>query len=67
MNVLEKGVVKEAGKREDMSSAAKTYRKNPGTSVSIPPAKFCLRERGGVCPGNCNLCVQRYIFGQIPF
>jgi hypothetical protein len=38
--------------------------KSPGKPPNIAPAKFCKRERGGICPGNCNACLLQYLFGQ---
>jgi hypothetical protein len=38
--------------------------KPPGKPPNISPAKFCKRERGGICPGNCNACLMQYLFGQ---
>jgi len=53
--------------REDVphvTATAKKERLSPGKPPNIPPAKFCKRERGGICPGNCNACVLQYLFGQ---
>ncbi len=53
--------------REVVPQPSKTARKQsspPGKPLNISPAKFCKRERGGVCPGNCNACVLQYLFGQ---
>ena len=47
-----------------VTETAKKERTPQGKPLNIPPAKFCKRERGGVCPGNCNACVLQYLFGQ---
>jgi hypothetical protein len=49
--------------REVMPQVTETAKKK-STPPNIPPAKFCKRERGGICPGNCNACVLQYLFGQ---
>lgn len=46
------------------TEAAKKESTPHGKPLNIPPAKFCKRERGGICPGNCNACVLQYLFGQ---
>jgi hypothetical protein len=46
------------------TETAKKASHSPGKPPNIPPAKFCKRERGGICPGNCNACVLQYLFGQ---
>jgi hypothetical protein len=53
--------------REVVPQPTETGRKerpSPGKPPNIPPAKFCKRERGGICPGNCNACLLQYLFGQ---
>jgi hypothetical protein len=62
-------VLRESGGkgREVMPQVTETIKKekpSPGKPPNIPPAKFCKRERGGICPGNCNACLLQYLFGQ---
>ncbi|RZN34568.1 MAG: hypothetical protein EFT35_09290 [Methanophagales archaeon ANME-1-THS] len=63
---LAKGIERRGGEGEIEPGevARKVIKRGKGKVSSIPPAKFCKRERGEVCPGNCNLCVMHYVFGQ---
>jgi hypothetical protein len=47
-----------------LTEPVKKAKSPPGKPPSISPAKFCKRERGGICPGNCNACLLQYLFGQ---
>lgn len=62
--VLQQGKEKGGEVRPQVTAAAKKQSTSPGTPLNIAPAKFCKRERGGFCPGNCNACLMQYLFGQ---
>jgi hypothetical protein len=48
-----------------VKSASKPVHKSK--SLDIPTAKFCKREWGKPCPGNCNICVLQYLMGQTSY